>query len=278
MEQRNRQFQPPPRGPLEVSRREKDDPALPDPELDVKRLASPSRLERMQAENRLRARGAEGLMEVARSTSGPGEPEQRVKAIEFVMNADLEIISAEQAAEVRTLLAGGLDSARPASVRAAAAWALRVHGPGSEQTPFLLAIKDSERRVRWAVVERLGANPTEVNATQCLILVSLLRAGTAEEFDGMDGNRNGVLERTEFSRSDEEFARLDADADGAVSRDEWINPVSPAVRTDVVALLLRVQANLTPGRKPINYNPDLPAGEQLEAVAQWQAWAESLSR
>jgi hypothetical protein len=162
-------------------------------------------------------------------------------------------------------------------VRKAAAWALRAHGPGAQRTVFLRAMEDPERSVRWAVVERFAEHPEEIEHAQRLILVKLLQAGTAEEFEKLDESKDGFLSPAEFT-ADDERKRLDRDNDGRVSTLEWLHPVDSATRTDVLRLLQSLHDRLTPRAEQINYNPDLPAGQQRDAVGKWQAWAENLPK
>lgn len=278
MKERNEAMRPEVRGPIDNSRRTDTDPEPPALDHDVMLLASPNALERIQADNRLRARGVEGIMTVARFLPRTGTtPEQIVEAVEFLTGASLAELDAAQNADVRAILAALLAADRPTPVRKAAAWALRAHGPGAQRTAFLRAIEDKERTVRWAVVERFGENPAEVEDTQRLLLVKLLQAGTAEEFAKHDEDKDGFLSSIEYT-AEEEFKRLDADKDGRVSEHEWLFPVDSATRTDVIDLLRRLHARLTPLEAQINYNPDLPGGQQREAYGQWKAWAEKPAR
>jgi hypothetical protein len=278
MKQRNERLRPEVRGPIDNTRRVEADPPPPAMDHDVMLLASPNALDRIQADNRLRARGVEGILVVARFLPRTGTTtEQLVEAVEFLTGADLKDLDAAQGADVRALLAVLLAPERPAAVRKAAAWALRAHGPGAQRTVFLRAIEDKERAVRWAVVERFGENPQEVEDTQRLLLVKLLQAGTADEFAKHDENKDGFLAPIEFT-TEEEFKRMDVDNDRRISEQEWLFPVDSAIRTDVVDLLRRLHARLTPLDAQINYNPDLPGGQQREAYGLWKAWAEKPAR
>lgn len=269
-------LQPEVRGPVDAGRAQPGDPKPPALEQDVVRLASDSMLDRIQADNRLRQAGPEGILAVAHYLANKdAKPSAMIEAMKFLMEAEIEPLEAPARADVRAMLAQTL-SHKDGKVRAAAARALQVHGPGSQRAAFLRAIGDSETRVRWAVVRRFGDFPQEVQKAQVLILLGYLTAGTAEDFTRQDTNKDGFLSSTEFMSSADEFTRLDADHDGRVSAREWSSPFDSAVREDVYVLLLRMHEKLTPNLRPIVYNPYAPAAEQLDAVAAWQAWMEAL--
>jgi hypothetical protein len=69
---------------------------------------------------------------------------------------------------------------------------------------------------------------------------------------------------------------MDQDADGRISLPEWIRPVPDEVRADVLALLHRMHAKLSPELEPPGYNPYAPAADQLDSWRQWTAWVEGL--
>ncbi|MCC6466164.1 MAG: hypothetical protein IT463_12560 [Planctomycetes bacterium] len=97
-----------------------------------------------------------------------------------------------------------------------------------------------------------------------------------EEFARLDGDHDGKLTRAEFGGDDAEFSALDADQDGRLSRAEATEPVPAEVRADVYALLLRCHERLTPGQRPPDYNPWAPAGGQLAGLAAWRTWSDGL--
>lgn len=264
------------RGPVDANRPMPGDPPPPAADEDVARLASLDKIERIQANNRLRARGAEGVLAAAGFVAKAGvEPQAVAEAIGFVGAADLAALDDAQEAQVRKHLAAALGHADGA-VRTAAARALQIHGPGDYRTAFLNAIGDPERGVRWAVVDRFGANPGEITKAQRLILIGFLQAGTAKEFEGLDANHDRELTPAEFLRSDDDFKRLDADRNGSISPKEWTSPFDSAIRADVCALLVTLHQKLTADKRPVVYNPYAPAGEQQEAVIAWQTWAQSV--
>ncbi|MBK9975823.1 MAG: hypothetical protein IPP14_13715 [Planctomycetes bacterium] len=269
-------LQPQVRGPVDATRAQAGDPQPPALEQDVVRLASDSMLDRIQADNRLRQAGPEGILAVAHYLArNDAKPPAMIEAMNFLMEAEIEPLEAPARADVRAMVAQTL-SHKDGKVRAAAARVLQVHGPGSQRAAFLRAIGDSETRVRWAVVRRFGDFPQEVQKAQVLILLGYLAAGTPEEFARQDTNKDGFLSTSEFIRGVDDFSRLDADHDGKVSANEWSSPYDSAIRADVYALLLRMHEKLTPNLRPIVYNPYAPAAEQLDAVAAWQAWMEAL--
>lgn len=278
MGQSNELLKPEPRGPVDAQRVQPGDPAPPPLAKDVAMLSSDIRLERIQADNRLRQAGQPGLMAAAKYLDDPNAPAKAlIEAMNFLMRADLEIMPAAQASEVRLRLAALLNHA-DGKVRAAAARTLQVLGPGSQRTAFLQAIGDTESRVRWAVVRRFGDFPEEADRAQLLILLGFLQAGTDAEFDRIDKDASDSLSREEWVRADDEFKRLDRDGNGGISRSEWIDPVASPVRMDVYQVLLRLHEKLTPDQRPIVYNPYAPAGQQQDSILQWQVWIEALPK
>jgi hypothetical protein len=268
---------PTPRGPVNAQRKTPDDP--PDPRLkeDVLQLSSEIPLERIQADNRLKQAGADGILAVAAFLNDPAaEPLKLIEALRFIASADFNELDSAQASTAREAMALCLLH-QDATVRVQAARALQVHGPGAQRTVFLTAIGDPERRVRWAVVRRYSDHPAELDEVQRSILLAYLDAGTRTEFSLADLDGDERLSPREFKGTAEAFARLDRDGDGAVSLEEWTSPVPAEVRADVVALLLRIHAKLTPGLKPDGYNPWLPSSDQLDIVSRWKAWNERVS-
>lgn len=269
-------LKPEPRGPVDSQRATPGDPTPPALVADVRALSSEIRLNRIQAENRLRQAGAKGVMAAADFLVQPGNPDSAlIEAMNFLMRIDFESLDAAQATRVRDQLAALLVHAHD-DVRATAARALQVIGPGSQRTAFLRAITDPERRVRWAVVRRFGDFAEEADRAQLLILLGFLQGGMEADFDRADTNRDGSLARDEFLRGNDEFARLDKNSDGAISRNEWTSPVDSPVRADVYTVLLRLHEKLTPDLRPIVYNPWAPAGPQQDAITAWQRWVEAL--
>ncbi len=268
---------PTPRGPVNAQRKTPDDP--PDPRLkeDVLQLSSEIPLERIQADNRLKQAGADGILAAAGFLHDrKAEPRKLIEALRFIASAAFNELDAGQAAAAREALAHCLGHP-DAGVRVQAARALQVHGPGAQRTVFLTAIGDPERRVRWAVVRRFSDSPAELDKNQRGILLGYLDSGTRAEFAGADLDRDERLSAREFKGTSEEFARLDRDGDGAVSLQEWISPVPAEVRADVIALLLRIHGKLTPGQKPDGYNPWLPSSDQLDTVSRWKKWNEQVA-
>lgn len=271
-------LKPQARGPVEGQRALPDDPPAPPLAEDVARLASDIRLERVQADNRLRQAGSSGVMAAARYLGKSNAPAANlVEAMNFLIKSEVNALAAADASEVRDRLASALTHPH-GKVRATAARALQVLGPGDQRTAFLQAIGDPETRVRWAVVRHFGDYPGDADRAQLLILLGYLRAGTEAEFGRLDADGNGEVSRTEFVRGADEFARLDKNADGKISRAEWLEPVDSGVRTDVYQILLRLHEKLTPDQRPIVYNPLSPAGEQQDAITGWQAWIDALPK
>jgi hypothetical protein len=276
--QRNEELlQPPVRGPVNDERRTPGDPANPPLSENVRQLSSDIPLERIQADNRLKQAGAKGLLAVAAFVKdNDAKPHQLSEAVRFLSTADFSALETEQAAALREALATALGS-KDSSVRIPAARALRVHGPGAQRTVFLTAISDTERRVRWEVVQRFSDNPTELDKAQRSILIGYLDAGTREDFTSADQDQDGSLSRREFTGEDAEFARMDQDKNGGLSAEEWASPYPSLVRSDVTALLNRLNTKLTPDEKPPGYNPWLPSSDQLDIVGLWRQWSEQLS-
>ncbi len=272
------QLQPKPRGPVDPAQSGPKDPKSPPLEQDVKLLSSDLPLQRVQADNRLRSAGSAGVLAAARfleqATVAPGAT---IEALRFLEDADIQGLDVPAREEVLRLLAGVLRH-KDGQVRSHAARSLQVHGPGSQRTAFLQAIGDPERRVRWAVVRRFGDNPAEMDATQREVLISYLQVRTRARFDEADVNKDLQVTRGEFSGSDEQFAKLDSDADGRISLEEWTAPAPTAVRADVCELLMRLHAKLTPGLEPIGYNPYAPAADQQGAVDRWSDWSNALPK
>ena len=268
---------PPPRGPVNDEKRTPDDPdTLPLPEY-VRRLSSDIPLERIQADNRLKQAGTKGLLAVAVFVGGSdADPKQLAEAVRFIASADFAGLEADQATTMREALARAL-AHTDSTVRIPAALALRVHGPGAQRTVFLTAITDPVRRVRWEVVQRFSDNPTELDKAQRSILFGYLEAGKRADFTSADQDGDGSLTRREFSGTDAEFAKLDADANAAISSDEWASPIASEIRADIMALLFRLHTKLTPDEKPPGYNPWLPSSDQLDIVQLWRNWSDKLS-
>jgi hypothetical protein len=245
---------------------------------DVRSLSSPVALERIQANNRLRQAGTAGTLAAARFIDNPDATHVEVlEAVQFLADVQVGELDPLDQAEVREALALCLDRVEP-EIRAHAARALQIHGPGPQRTRLLEAIGDPERRVRWAVVRRFGEFPSELNETQRSILIGYLDARSRAEFASADVTGSGSVSRSEFPGNDEEFRRLDRNGDGRIELEEWISPYSSGIRADVVQLLQRLHTSLTPDAQPIGYNPYLPSADQLEKVANWRRWNEQLSR
>lgn len=238
----------------------------------MQQLASDIPLERVQANNRIKQAGVEGLLAAADFLDDEdATPEQLVEAIRLLASADLNEFETTQVNHVRDQLAHALGHG-DARVRIEAARALQVHGPGVHRTLFLTAIGDSERRVRWAVVRRFNDNPSELTKEQRGILLNYFEAGTREEFGNADTDGSNSLSRREFKGTSDEFQRLDDDGDGEISLEEWTSPYPSEIRADVNALLLRLHAKLTPNLRPESYNPWLPASDQLNVLTAWRQW------
>lgn len=265
------------RAPVDSERKDESDPPNPKLKDDVPQLSSQIPLERIQADNRLKQAGAKGLLAVAKFLYVPKATEkQLIEALRFFASADFNILDSDQTATVRESLAHSLTHSN-GKVRVQAARALQVHGPGAQRTTFLTAIGDTERRVRWAVVRRFSDNPDELDKAQRSILLSYLEAGARVEFTASDTDRDDALSRREFKGVIEDFERLDANGDNAVSLEEWISPYPSEVRSDVVALLLRMHGKLTPNEIPEAYNPWLPSSDQLDIVEDWKRWNDRVS-
>jgi len=263
-----------------VDARRPDSGDQPPPPLvdDVLRLSAPIRLDRIQADNRLRQAGVTGTLAAADFLqTKDAAPIALIEAMNFLMRTEIDSLQETQASHVRARLAALL-SHPTGTVRAAASRALQLIGPGNQRTAFLRAIADPERRVRWAVVKRFGDFAEEADRAQLQILLSFLQAGNESDFDRLDADHDGTLTRTEFMRGDDEFVRLDKNTDGAVSKQEWTSPVDSAVRADVYTVMLRLHEKLTPDQRPIVYNPYAPAGEQQDAITSWQRWIEALPK
>lgn len=273
-----RLLQPDARGPVDAQRSKPGDVPPPPLAQDVPRLASDIRIERIQADNRLRQAGPAGIMAAAAFLAGSDAATPAlIESMNFLMRSDLETLPAADSAEVRARLAELLGHPE-GKVRASAARTLQVLGPGGQRTAFLRAIGDPEDRVRWAVVRHFGDFPQDADRAQLHILLGYLRAGTDAEFDRLDADGNGQIGRSEFVRGEEDFRRLDKDASQGITRQEWLYPVDTRVRLDVYQVLLRLHEKLTPDQRPIVYNPLAAAGEQQESIAAWQAWIDALPR
>lgn len=239
----------------------------------MRQLASDIPLERVQANNRIKQAGADGLMAAANFLDDEdAAPAQLIEAIRLLTSADLSDLEPEQVSHIRNQLAVALEHEH-ADVRVEAARWLQVHGPGVHRTLFLTAIGDSERRVRWAVVRRFNDHPHELDKQQRSILLNYFDAGTREEFGNADRDDSKSLSRIEFNGTNEEFQRLDDDGDGEISEEEWTSPVPSEIRADVNALLLRLHAKLTPNLRPDSYNPWLPSSDQLSVLTNWREWS-----
>ncbi len=273
-----RELQPPLRGPVEARKAQPDDPAPPLLDGDVRLLSSEDPLQRVQANNRLRAAGGRGAMAIARfleDSTEAGDEAAIVEAIRFLEYVDLGAVDTEVAEAVRAQVAARL-SDPDARVRIRAARTLQIHGPGGQRTRFLQAIADPDRDVRWAVVRRFGEQHNELERAQRELLIGLLRVRSRADFELSDANRDDKLTREEYSGNDDEFSEIDADQDGSITLREWTTGKPSAVRADVVKLLNWIHGKLTPTLKPIVYDPYAPAAEQLNAVAQWTDWSNSL--
>lgn len=271
------ELSPQPRGSIDAAKAAPGDPPAPGLDEDVRRLSAERPLERMQAENRLRAAGPAGALAAARFLSADAAPSALVEAVVFLEDVDLTPMEHDQREDVRALLANAL-SHESALVRAHAARALQIQGPGAQRTAFLQAIADPERRVRWAVVRRFGDAPEELDAIQRQILISHLQVRPRASFDAQDVNRDGSLSRAEFTGTDALWRIINTDGDDAISLEEWSAPAPSGVRADVIELLLRMHAKLTPGLEPAGYNPYAPANEQLNAAERWRTWSENLPK
>jgi hypothetical protein len=264
------------RGPVDSPRATETDPPPPGLESDVRLLAGDVALDRIQANNRLRQAGTDGILAAARFLEvEDATDKERKEAIRFISDNDISGLESAELGEVRAMLAMCLDSDNP-KVRAQAARALQIHGPGDVRTRFLQAINDTESRVRWSVVRRFGDHPQELNNTQRLFVIGFLDARPRSEFHAADTTGSGYLTRGEFPGRDEEFRRLDRNEDGFIQLEEWISPVDSGIRADVVQLLQRLHTKLTPRAEPIGYNPYAPSADQLQQVALWRTWSNGL--
>lgn len=267
------------RAPVDATRAGPEDPSPPSLQNDVTSLSHPTPLVAVQARNRLRQAGVDGTLAVAEYLDrDPGAPERHREAARYLTDLtpqEFSDLSESEAEAVRASAAEGLASP-DTELRILCARVLQIHGPGAQRTRLLGSIADPERRVRWAVVRRFGQFPHELDLTQRRFLLKFLEAGTRDEFAALDTDGDGALSRGEYTGSAETFASMDHDRNGTVSLPEWIRPVPDAIRADVVALLHRMHAKLSPELEPPGYNPYAPAADQLESWRQWSAWVESL--
>lgn len=272
-------LKPPARPPVDATRAGPDDPPPPSLQNAVTDLSHPIPLHAVQARNRLRQAGVDGTLAVAAYLDlDAGDLERRREAARYL--ADLSPqefgdLSESEAEIVRASAAEGLSS-DDIELRVICSRVLQIHGPGAQRTRLLGAIADPERRVRWAVVRRFGQYPNELDLTQRRFLLKFLEAGTRDEFAALDTDADGGLSRTEYTGSNDAFASMDRDSNGKVTLAEWIRPVPDAVRADVLALLHRMHAKLSPELEPPGYNPYAPAADQLDSWRQWTAWVEGL--
>jgi hypothetical protein len=262
-----------------------EDIDLIDLDLEAARLASEFPLDRIQADNRLRAAGEAGVQAVARLLDDGTESVEALKeAIEFLTDIDISEFDLETRSSVRERLAWCLDHPVPL-IRSNAARALQVQGPGTQRTRFLRAITDSERRVRWAVVRRFGDHPTELTQAQREYLINLLTARTPASFEAADLDKDARVTASEFrglpDATDEEFKLLDRDGTGFLTLEQWTAGWPSGMRADVAELLRRMMNHpdmaLTPAATPIGYNPYAPPLEQQAAIEAWRAWSARLA-
>lgn len=284
MRKSNTELQPQSRDILDSDDDEKvatvADPPKADLEREVERLASALPLERLQAENRLRAAGDEGMLTAARFLDREGaQPHALIEALHFLEDIDLAAMGTEQAEEVRGILSRLLRHS-DAGVRAEAARALQIQGPGLHARVFLDAIADLDRRVRWPVVRYYGDNPRELSREHRTRLARMLAARSDSAFERADMSGNTLVSRDEFVALDDstqlEFEILDTDNSGDLTQAEWTAGWPSHVRADAIQLLQRLHRKLTPDEPPIGYNPYGPPAEQQADVDAWLAWNAAL--
>lgn len=276
-------LQPESRDLLDSTKAEDDEDEPPAPSLDhdVAQLSSPLPLQRLQAENRLRAAGDAGMLAAARFLDREGaEPRALIEALHFLEDIDLAAMGPEAAEEVRGVLSRVLRH-DDAGVRAEAARALQIQGPGLQERVFFEAIADADRRVRWPVVRYFGENPRKLSRENRSRLVRMLAARSAAAFEAADSDSDGAVSRDEFMALDAgtqlEFEMLDADKDDALTAQEWSAGWPSYVRADAIQLLQRLHRKLTPDEARIGYNPYAPPAEQQTAVDAWMAWNAALA-
>lgn len=138
----------------------------------VQDLAAPTPLARLQAAGQLRRAGNEGIAACLRAMPA-GSAVVVARIFDFFASLDIDSMEAGVQAEVRAAAAKHLKSA-DAQVRVAAAHMLAALGAGGARTEFLSAVTDSERKVRWAVVQRFSEHPDELQNAQLMLLAGYL--------------------------------------------------------------------------------------------------------
>ena len=83
----------------------------------------------------------------------------------------------------------------------------RKHAKKADEQPYEAARKADEEGRKAARKAQKNARPTGTS-------------GTAMRFPGLDANRNGMIERTEWRGDDRSFANQDWNGDGVLSGDE----------------------------------------------------------
>lgn len=141
-------------------------------------LASETPLMRMQAANRLRRAQAQGVKACLKVQSA-ASPLQATRILDFLAGLNPDDFDAELLGEIRVAAARHLKAADGA-LRIAAARLISALGVSGVRTDFLAAIVDTERKVRWAVVERFSSRPEELENAQLMVLVSFLADGKLE--------------------------------------------------------------------------------------------------
>lgn len=136
------------------------------------KLASRQPLVRMQAANCLRQAGPEGVR-ASLVACQDASLEVAARNLEFLASIDLDLLSPELQASLRTVSIGALKQSDRA-IRGFAAKVMEVHGAGDLRTEFLTAVRDPDRIVRWSVVARFSHHPRELENAQLLVLVSFL--------------------------------------------------------------------------------------------------------
>ncbi len=154
---------PPPNSPA---------PAALSLEICAQDLASIAPLARLQAANTLKRAGAEGIAACLK-VLGAGEAGMVGRILDFFASQDIDSLPADVQSAMRAAAAKNLKSGE-SPVRVAAAQMLAALGAGGVRTEFLSAITDSERKVRWAVVQRFSEHPEELQNAQLMLLVSFI--------------------------------------------------------------------------------------------------------
>jgi hypothetical protein len=132
-------------------------------------------LPRQQAASQLKLAGADGVSACLRVLAD-AEPALIGRILNFFASLEIDAYSADVQSAVRAAAAKYL-KATDAPVRVAASQLLASLGAGGVRTEFVSAIIDSERKVRWAVVQRFSGHPEELENAQLMLLVSFISDG-----------------------------------------------------------------------------------------------------